>query len=303
VDERVAELAADEWGVLTTRELLGCGMTNGAIANRRRAGHLHLLHRAVWAVGHPNPRWEGRLLAAVKACGPSALLSHWSAAELWRFVDRLERAPDVTVVGRGSRRHHGINLHTTTCLDPIDRREVDRIPVTSSARTLLDLASMLDERRARRAVRRALGTGKVTVRQIGLVLDRYAGARGCNALRDAIAAGAAPTRSDAESDVLDIVLAAGFERPDVNKPLLLNGRRVVPDLRWSAQRLTLEIDSTTWHDDPLARADDRERQMLLEAHGETVHRAHWLDAVLRPRRFASDLESAGGPRAAPPAPG
>ena len=77
--------------------------------------------------------------------------------------------------------------------------------------------------------------------------------------------------------------------------LLAGGRRVVPDLRWAAQRLILEIDSTAWHADPLARADDRERQSFLEAHGETVLRVHWRDAVLRPRRFASDLERAGAP--------
>jgi very-short-patch-repair endonuclease len=293
VDQRVAELAGEDWGVLSTRELIDCGLSDKEIAGRRRSGRLHRLFRGVYAVGHPNPPWEGRLLAAVKACGPSALLSHWSAAELWRFVDRLDGLPHVTVIGRGSRRHHGINLHTTTCLDPIDRRELDRIPVTSAARTLLDLASMLDQLRTRRAVRRALGTGKVTVRQIGLVLDRYAGARGCKVLRYAVASGAEPTRSEAESDVLDVVHEAGFARPDVNRPLLLDGRRLVPDLRWPAERLILEIDSTAWHTDPLARADDRERQAFLEAHGETVLRIHWRDAVLRLRAFAAMLDDAG----------
>jgi hypothetical protein len=230
-------------------------------------------------------------------------LSHYSAAELWRFVDRLDARRHVTVVGSGSRRHRGINLHTSTCLSPIDRRELDGIPVTSAARTLLDLASMLAPQRTRRAVRRALGMGKVTLRQLGLCLDRYPGARGCKVLRNAVASGAAPTKSDAESDVLDVILEAGFVRPDVNEPLLLDGRRVVPDIRWPAQRLILEIDSTAWHGDPLARADDRERQGLLEARGETVIRVHWLDAVLGPAKTAALLDAAGAPRAAPPAPG
>jgi hypothetical protein len=243
-------------------------------------------------------------LAAVKVCGRDALLARYSACELWQFVDRIEgRVPDVLVVGRGSRRHDGINLHTSTRLAPIDRRELDGIPVTAPARSLLDLASMVNAQRTRRAVRRALGLGKVTIRQIGHVLDRYAGARGAGVLRAAVDAGAEPTKSECESDVLDVVLEAGFAHPDVNTPLLLDGRRIVPDLRWAAQRLTLEIDSTAWHTDPLARADDRERQGLLEAHGETVLRVHWRDAVLRPRRFASELDRAGVPRAAPPARG
>jgi very-short-patch-repair endonuclease len=206
-------------------------------------------------------------------------------------------------VGTAHRRHRGIRIHRTVRLDPIDRREHEAIPVTAPARTVLDLASMLDAHRTRRAVRRAIGTGRVTVRQLGLTLDRYAGARGCKTLRNAVASGAAPTRSDAESDVLDIVLEAGFAHPDVNRPLLIQGRRVIPDLRWPAKRLILEIDSTAWHDDALARADDRDRQAFLEARGETVHRVHWLDAVLRPGRFASDLEALGAPRAGPPARG
>ena len=218
-------------------------------------------------------------------------------------MDRVDGLPHVTVIGKGGRRHPRIQVHTSTCLDPIDRRELEGIPVTSSARTLLDLASALDPQATRRAVRRALGTGKITIRQIGQVLDRYPGARGCRVLRDAVALGASPTKSDAESDVLDVILEAGFERPDVNRPLLLNGRRVVPDIRWPVQRLILEIDSTAWHGDPLARADDRERQAFLEQHGETVLRVHWRDAVLRPRRLAADLDRAGAPRAAPPAPG
>jgi hypothetical protein len=296
VDRRVAEVAAGEWGVLSTHELLACGHTHDSISTRHRAGTLYCLYRAVWAVGHPNPPWQGRLLAAVKACGPTALLSHYSAAALWGFVERDTRKPDVTVVGTSHRRHRGIRIHRTTRLDPTDRREHEAIPVTAPARTLLDLASMLDAQRVRRAVRRALGTGKVTIRQLGLVLDRYQGARGCKVLRQAILSGASPTRSDAESDVLDVVLDAGFAPPDVNRPLLINGRRPVPDLRWPSQRLILEIDSTAWHTDPLARADDRERQALLEAHGETVLRVHWQDAVLRPSKLVADLRDAGAPR-------
>ncbi len=78
---------------------------------------------------------------------------------------------------------------------------------------------------------------------------------------------------------------------------VLAGRRVIPDFRWPAQRLILEVDSTAWHTDPLARADDRERQALLEAHGETVLRVHWLDAVMAPTKLASLLTAKGAPPA------
>jgi hypothetical protein len=130
-----------------------------------------------------------------------------------------------------------------------------------------------------------------------LVLERYPGRRGANTFREAVRLGAMPTKSDGESDVLDIVLAAGIARPDVNHPLLVAGRRLIPDFRWPVQRLILEVDSKAWHSDPLARADDRERQSLLEAHGETVLRVDWFDAVMAPTKLVEVLVNEGVPMA------
>jgi hypothetical protein len=237
------------------------------------------------------------MLAAVKACGPGSFLSHYSGNELLGFVDRLDRRPDVTVTNGSHRATRGIRIHRTDFLDPFDMGEHLGIPVTSPARLLLDLASMVDARGTRAAIRRALGTGKVTIRQLGLVLERYPGRRGAKTLREAVRLGAMPTKSDGESDVLDIVLAGGIARPDVNEPLRINGRKVIPDFRWPEQRLILEVDSKAWHTDPLARADDRERQALLEANGETVLRVQWLDAVMAPTKLANLLTTNGAPSA------
>jgi hypothetical protein len=96
--------------------------------------------------------------------------------------------------------------------------------------------------------------------------------------------------------VLDLVLSVGFAHPDVNTPLLINGRRIVPDLRWPTHRLVLEIDSDAWHTDPLALADDQQRQEPLGRHGETVVRVHWRDALLWPGRLEAMLAAAGAPR-------
>lgn len=296
-DLEVAALAAEQFGVVCTAELYACGLTRSSITRRRERGHLHLLYPGVWAVGHAEPPWTGWMLAAVKACGAGARLSHYSANELHGFVDRLDRIPDVTVTTGSHRERRGIRVHRAGFLDPLDEREHRGIPVTSRARSLLDLASMTDARTTRAAVRRALGTGNVTVRQLGQVLERYPGRRGAATLREAVARGAEPTKSEGESDVLDIILAGGFAPPDVNRPLLIASRRIIPDFRWPLQRLILEVDSKAWHSDPLARADDRERQALLEAHGETVLRVLWLDAVMAPAKLTTLLAANGAPLA------
>jgi Protein of unknown function (DUF559) len=72
--------------------------------------------------------------------------------------------------------------------------------------------------------------------------------------------------------VLDLFLDAGLERPDVNVALRVGGRRVIPDFRWPDRRLVVEADGAAWHDNEIARAEDAERQALLEAQGERVVR-------------------------------
>lgn len=125
----MAQRAAEQWGVLSTAELLACGLTHPAISRRGARGWLHPLYTGVWAVGHPNPPLEGRLLAAVKACGPDAVLSHRAAAELWGLLEPADRRPEVTVVGAGTRVHPGILVHRTGALPAEDTTTLTGVPV------------------------------------------------------------------------------------------------------------------------------------------------------------------------------
>ena len=114
-------------------------------------------------------------------------------------------------------------------------------------------------------------------------------------LRAILADGPAPTRSELEDVVLDLILRGGLPGPDVNVPLILGGRRVIPDFRWPDRQLVVEADGAAWHDDPLARDADAERQALLEAHGERV-----LRGDLVPGRSAAPPRRSPGSRAATP---
>jgi elongation factor P len=263
--------------------------------DRVRTGRLHPLRRGVYAVGHANVPLEGRFLAAVKACGFGAVLSHFSAAALWGFVRWEERYPEVTVVGTAPRAHAGLRIHRTNRFDRDDLARHHGIPVTTRARTLLDLAARLDHRPLRSATRRAQSLYRVNVRQLAAALARHRGRPGAARLARIIATGPAPTRSELEDVVLDLILRGGHTHPDVNVPYYVDGRRTVPDFRWPEQRLVLEADSKTWHDNQLAREDDAERQALLEAHGERVLRVTWAQAIARPTPTLARLRAAGAP--------
>jgi very-short-patch-repair endonuclease len=231
----------------------------------------------------------------VKACGPGAILSHFAAAALWAIVQWDDRHPEVTIPGTALRRHRGLRVHRTRELSARDIAIHDGIPVTSPARTLVDLASILPYQPLRSAVRRAQVLGRANVPQLASALGRAGRRPGVAKLRRIIATGPAPTRSELEDVVLDLILGSGLAHPEVNKPLLIDGRRVIPDFCWPEQRLVLEADGAAWHDKPIARADDAERQALLEAHGERVIRVTWGQAVTQPNQTLARLRAAGAP--------
>jgi hypothetical protein len=259
---------------------------------------LHRVHEGVYAVGHPNLPLEGHFLAAVKACGEGALLSHYAAGALFGLVRWDGRRIEVTVPGTAVRRHARVLVHRTLRMESDDRSRHRGIPVTSPSRTLLDLSPLLSPRHLRRAVREALALRIVSVSEIVAALSRLGPRTGSRRLASVVADAATPTRSMLEDVVLDLLDRGGFERPDVNVPLVLDGRRVVPDFRWPAQHLVVEADGAAWHDHRVAREDDAERQALLEAHGQRVLRVTWRQAVARPAETLARIAAAGAPPAA-----
>ena len=130
------------------------------------------------------------------------------------------------------------------------------IPVTPKLRTVIDLANVADEK----TVKRALRAAKFSAEELEQLP------------RHIVDLGAVPTKSPLEDEARDLIVELGLQAPEVNAPYRLSTRTVYPDLRWPTLRLIVEVDSREWHDDPLARIDDAQRQAELEARGERVLR-------------------------------
>jgi very-short-patch-repair endonuclease len=285
-------MAAEQHGVVSAPQLQMAGLNRAAMRVRVRSARLHRVHRGVYAVGHDALTLHARFMAAVLACGPAAVLSHRSAAGLWGFLPwDADRLPEVTVPGSSARRRPGLRVHRTRDLDRRDVTTRDAITVTTPARSLLDLADELPDAGLRRATRQAQAMRWTNVRELADVLARANGRRGAPRLAALIADGPAPTRSEFEDLVLDLILDAGLRRPEINVRL----GRVLPDLRWPDQRLTVECDGAAWHDGKLAREDDAARQAQLEAGGERVLRVTWQQAVRRPQQTLARMVAAGAP--------
>jgi len=159
-DARVAQLAQGDHGVLATSELLACGLTHAGIHRRARAGRLHRLHHGVYAVGHAAVSRKGRLLAAVKACGAGAVLSHQSAAELWKLAPRCPGPIHVTVPEpRRPRPGPGIAVYRSKAVLDRDVARRSGIPVTTPVRTLRELKRVLPREEWEAAIDRARARG------------------------------------------------------------------------------------------------------------------------------------------------
>ncbi len=154
-DGVVAALAARQHGVVGRSQLAELGFGRGAIHHRLAAGRLHRLHPAVYAVGHTRLTDRGRWMAAVLACGTGAFLSHQSAGALWGLRPTSRATIDVTAPGRTRPISSGISVHRVRHPHSDDRCVRDGIPVSSAARTLLDLAEVVSPTQLRRAFEEA----------------------------------------------------------------------------------------------------------------------------------------------------
>lgn len=274
---RVAAIAARQHGVISRRQLLAAGVSSATIARWARTGHLHRLHRGVFAVGHPNVSREGRLLAAVLVCGDGAVLSHSSAAWLWRLVAAAGRdlgpwlrgAIHVTIGRERRSGPRGIVVHRPRVLESSDRTVHFGIPVTTATRTLFDQSATLSHTALRRQFEQADYLELLDRRRLAELLDGAGGRRGLGTLRTLLAQRALSldeTRSVLERRVLRICRDHAIPQPAVNVPVL--GYEV--DFFWPDARLVVEADGGQHRG--RQRDRDNERDARLTRAGILVRR-------------------------------
>jgi predicted transcriptional regulator of viral defense system len=170
VERVLARIAGGAHGVVTWRQLVAADVTPAQIKHRLRTGALIREYPGVYRVGHRAPSVEARYLAAVRACGQGALLSGRAAAHLLGLLKG--DAPRPEVIAPTWRRVRGITTHRARQIDPRDATTLRRIPVTTVARTLVDLAAVLDPESLARACHEAGVHHRTTPARVAAVLER-----------------------------------------------------------------------------------------------------------------------------------
>jgi predicted transcriptional regulator of viral defense system len=280
----ISQLAERQCGVVSRRQLKGFGLGDATLTRWLKAGRLHRVHPGVYAVGHRALSEKGRLAAALLYAGPGAALSHETGA--WWLALTKDRPTQLAVsVPRRRRSLRGLRIHHPRHLDRIWHRG---LPVTSPARTLLDLAACARRAELRRALAEAFYLRLVTVASVEAVLIR--GHPGSGALREALAAHTpqlARTRSVLEERFLELCERYAIPAPEMN--VRIEGLMV--DAVWRRQRVIVELDGQQAHGDVVAIDRDRARELTLRAAGWLVHRYSWRQITQEGESVAGDLHS------------
>jgi Protein of unknown function (DUF559)/Transcriptional regulator, AbiEi antitoxin len=291
----VAELAGRQWGVVSRAQLVESGASAATIDHWVRQGRLHVVHRGVYALGHRALRVEGRHLAAVLACGRGAVLSHLSGAAHWGLLRTEQTRVDVTTP-RTRRKIPGIRLHRSRSLDAHDTANHERIPITTVARTLLDLAATVPESRLERALAQAERLRLYDHRAITDVIARANGNRGKAALARAVRGEPKLTRSELEARFLSLVRQAGLPEPLANFILdAPDHPRLEVDFYFPTHDLVVETDGWETHRTKAAFQSDRRKDAALTSAGFRVMRFTYEDVVYEPDTVVARLT----PRSAP----
>jgi hypothetical protein len=293
VEAAIARLAARQHGMVARVQLLGLGLSAKAIDYRVRTGRLWRVHHGVYAVGHPPVTPHARAMAAVLAGGRDAVLSHRPGGALWEIGLRWPAMMEVTAPIK--RRRPGILIHESSTLT---RRDITRhygIPVTSLARTLLDLAEVLDTPSLTRAVNEARLRRKSTLPDLAELLSRSPG-RATRRLKPFVEHPTGPTRSEFEDAFLAFAARHGVPAPEMNQ--IVAGYEV--DVLWREHKLIVELDGREFHEN--AFEEDRERDATLLDAGFPVLRITWQRLTNEEKREATRLQAILDQRSTTPGP-
>lgn len=240
----IVRLGQEQHGVVARRQLLAHGVSPRAIERRLRSGRLMAAYRGVYWVGGTPRTQLGDWMAAVLAAGSDARLSHLSAAHLWGLVDH-SGVPHVTRRS-GGRSPAGYRLHHCRDASPDELARVENIPVTTVARTLVDLAGILGESRLSACLNEGRRLRIVDLEDLRRAMARQPNKRGRGTLRrlvDRIDPAWLPTKSELEDLFRALCQEAGLPEPERN--VKLHGYEV--DCLWPDHKVIVELDGHRFH--------------------------------------------------------
>lgn len=268
------QFASRNHGLIDRRTALQLGLTDYAIRRELSAGGWSEVHPGVYYLNVTPMTWRTEVLAAVLAAGPDALASHRTAAVLYGFDGIRGTMVELTVPWSELPVPDGVIVHRTRRLLP--ENLVDRIPVTTPERALMDLAWLVGERTLEKATASAIHHGTVTFVSMDEALRMYGGrgVRGTRSMRRVLRlVEQDQTGSPSEVDVVQLIRDAPIPHPVCQLRIRLpSGSNAYPDFSWPDRMRIVEVDGFGTHSTPDQQQHDLDRQNQLMELGWEIRR-------------------------------
>jgi hypothetical protein len=297
LDRQLARIAVHQRSLVTLRDVEDVGGNRQRVQGRIEAGHLERLERGVYGISGVAPSPDRTLLATMLAARGPVAISHLAAGRRYE-IPGYRSAPAELTVERGVRlRRAGLRIHESTDLDRCRIIDVDGLPTTDPARTLLDLGRYVGLQRLRRNIEHCRRVGLVDWDDLIGTLVRHArrGRPGIRKLREAIASDidrATITDSDLELLVLALLREHGLPEPVLHHEVWDGDRFVAEvDLAYPERRIAMECEGDV-HLDPDVRERDLARQNDLVLVGWTVLRFTPARYWQRPAGIVEEVRTA-----------
>lgn len=284
-------LARARHNVITHAQLRELGLSNSGIDHRVRTGRLHRKYSEVFAVGRPDLPLDGVFLAAVLSCGPRAALSFLSSLRKYELRGGGTYRIDVTAP-RSIKPKKGIRLHRPRSLGDVETTELDGIPITTVAQTLLDVAAPVHRMNVGKLLHQAIVNEQFDLNAISRVLARNPTAPGARGLAEALTEEVPFTRSDLEDAALVLFRSFSVPRPETNAWIWDGERLVEVDFVWREFGLIVEVDGWRYHRSRWRRRQDAAKTEALEAQGWKVRRFSEFEINGTPAQVAAAVLAA-----------
>jgi hypothetical protein len=285
-------VAGAQRGCLRRNQARGFGLSDRAISRRVASGRWFAVFPAVFRVNGAPVTWRQRLSALVLWGERGCALSHRAAAALHGLA-RFREGPLELTLTRATRAPPGCVTHRTWALGRREVVNIDDLPVTSIERTLVDLCSCETPQTVRGAVDEALRRKLTSLEALKAAVKRSRSQRGIRVLRaivDELSGGRAPTESEFETVVAELLDMGGFPQPIAQEPVMVGGKLRRLDFRLPNTPVVIECDGYAFHSSPADFERDRQRTNALIARGYKPLRWTWRLVHDEPQRLLKQLE-------------
>jgi hypothetical protein len=291
--QEVARRGGRQGRAVATAQLKAAGLSRDDILGARRKGHVQRVYRGVYALGTGPLDVRGRLWAAHLAVGEDSVIGYVSAGQQWAI--RAWTGAVHVIAPKQRRSHPDVIVHAGR-VPPTQIRRRAGLPFTSPARTYLDMATMLDSDDLELAVSNGVAKNIVGLSELDAI------ARSCNGhhgVKPLAAAVVAERRDSGSGGTHGEMEALFFKRLRALRPLppyirnavldLGDGFVVSPDVLFAGERVWIELDSRSWHEQRKTMERDRRKDQRGHARGFAPFRITWRHLGTEWPEVAADL--------------